>query len=143
MLVIKHLLNYMFEIQNSPVNESLCYAIALIYGIFFNSLSLNAFKSSNPCQITCSITDNSVVYLSTFSSSYLMSIINSNNNNITIDKHFYISWYTKQSSSLQLVIMLNYLWSHKCWKDHLYIVSGRYLNMAIIMASNVADGFID
>ena len=45
------------------------------------------------------ITDISVVYISIFSNSQLMRVIN-NNNNVPIYKHFRVSWYTKQSSAL-------------------------------------------
>ena len=49
--------------------------------------------------MTRGIMDNSVVwtYLSIFSNSQLMSVIN-NNNNVSIYEYFRVSWYAKQSS---------------------------------------------
>ena len=49
--------------------------------------------------MTRGITDNSVVYISNFSKSQLMSVI-SNNNNVPIYKRFRVSSYTKQCSDL-------------------------------------------
>ena len=51
--------------------------------------------------MTRGITDISIVYISSFSNSQLMSVIN--NNNVPIYEHFHMSWYTKQRPAMMSI----------------------------------------
>ena len=73
---------------------------------------------------TCGIMDISVVYISIFSNSQLMSVI-SNNNDVLIYERFRVGWYTKQSSNFSTTCDNVYL--HRRGGADLYVVSGRYL----------------
>ena len=81
--------------------------------------------------MTHGITDISVVYISIFSNSQLMSVIN--NNNVPSYEHFLVSWNTKQRP-----VMSTYV--HRPGGADLYVVSGRYLWLALCMDSNYTTG---
>ena len=70
-----------------------------------------------------------------------MSIINSNINNVPIDECFV--WVGILNSLVIYSTARDDTGSYQYWRDNLYAVSGTYLIMASVMASNIADCFID
>ena len=122
--------------QKLPVNKSSCYAIALIYDVFFNSLSLKAFENSNKCQVKWHVSLQIFpwsIYLVLVTHNWWVLQYFNNNNNVPIYEHFHISWYTKQLSNL----FSDQRWCLLAWTRQSQSLRGEWnILMVSVMASN-------